>query len=289
VFRHNSLGPKEILVEDGKAVGVVFKKCLSVYDEEGQFAPVFDDSELSTVMADTVIVAVGQMVDLSFLEGASDIEVSSRGLVVIDPDTQMTSAPGVFMAGDAAYGTKLLIDAQASGKRVARAAFTYLTGNRLKLEKTESHTRDPEWSREIDFEKIPRTPVPTAPPESRVHSVSLPVEYSFDEQSAVLESSRCLDCGVNTIFDGDKCILCGGCVDVCPQSCLTLVPVSSLEGDEGLDRLMEARFDDHPLDDASAIIKDEDECIRCGLCVERCPTGAISMERFTFSETWHVC
>jgi NAD-dependent dihydropyrimidine dehydrogenase PreA subunit len=103
----------------------------------------------------------------------------------------------------------------------------------------------------------------------------------------VQESLRCLDCGVNTIFDGEKCILCGGCADVCPERCLKLVSVTSLQG-KNLHATLEARFGHHSLEDASAIIKDEEKCIRCGLCAERCPTAAITMERFTFQEVWHV-
>ena len=101
-----------------------------------------------------------------------------------------------------------------------------------------------------------------------------------------MEGSRCLDCGVNTIFDSDKCILCGGCADVCPELCLELVSFDRLQGDDPLEQLVESRLDDTPGSDYSAIIKDETKCIRCALCAQRCPVDAITMERFRFDTTW---
>jgi NADPH-dependent glutamate synthase beta subunit-like oxidoreductase len=286
IFRHNSLGPKEIIGKDGKAAGVVFKKCLSVFDSQKRFAPVFDESDLFSIEADTVIMSVGQAMDLSFLEGETDINLTDRGLVEVDSNL-MSTAPGVFLAGDVAHGAKLLIDAQASGKQVARAVFEFLTGRTLRLESTERHRVLRSWNREKDYEKSLRITVPSASPESRMHSVSADVELGYDERMARQESSRCLDCAVNTIFDGEKCILCGGCADVCPESCLKLVSVTSLQGRD-LRATLRSRFEDHPIEDASAIIKDEERCIRCGLCAERCPTGAITMERFDFRGVWRV-
>jgi NAD-dependent dihydropyrimidine dehydrogenase PreA subunit len=103
----------------------------------------------------------------------------------------------------------------------------------------------------------------------------------------VAEACRCLDCGVNTIFDSEKCILCGGCADVCPELCLKLVSCDRLVGeDEGLDELLMRRYGDADLSAMSAIVKDEEKCIRCALCAERCPVGAITMERFQFSCHW---
>lgn len=286
IFRHNSLGPKEVLKRGARVSGVVFKKCCSVFDDQGRFAPVFDENELLTLEADSIIISVGQAMDLSFLDNAPDIKLTERGLIEVDSE-QMTTAPGVFLAGDVAYGAKLLINAEASGKRAARCVYQYLTGNTLRLETKESHTVLREWIREKDYEKLPRTAIPTALPETRVHSVSAPVELGYDEISAEKESQRCLDCAVNTIFDGEKCILCGGCADVCPELCLKLLSATSLQS-EDLRKQLQKQLQDHPLREASVIIKDEDKCIRCGLCAERCPTGAITMERFGFEEVWRV-
>jgi NADPH-dependent glutamate synthase beta subunit-like oxidoreductase len=155
VFRHNSLGPKEILSSDGKVAAVVFKRCLSVFDDNRRFAPVFDESDLLNLEADTVIISVGQTMDLSFLHDTPDVRRTDRGLVEVDPK-QMTTAPAVFLAGDVAYGAKLLIDAAASGKRAARAVFEHLTGRVLRLESSDSHAVLERWQRESDYEKLPR-------------------------------------------------------------------------------------------------------------------------------------
>ncbi len=144
----------------------------------------------------------------------------------------------------------------------------------------------PDYEREQDYEKLPRAATPTASVEERRSDLSTTVELGFDESLAVGEACRCLDCGVNTIFDSEKCILCGGCADVCPELCLKLVSCDRLTGAPELQGLMEARYDEASLAGMSAIVKDEDKCIRCALCAERCPTGAITMERFSFSGEW---
>jgi ferredoxin len=113
------------------------------------------------------------------------------------------------------------------------------------------------------------------------------VETGYDDESAMREASRCLDCGVAPIFDGTRCVLCGGCVDVCPTLCLKLVRLSDLSGVEGFQQEVRAAFgEDIDLDANSAILKDEDRCIRCGLCAMRCPVDAITMERVVFSTDW---
>ena len=121
VIRHHSLGPKEILLDDQRRVrGIVFERCLRVFDDSGRFAPQFDETDLTTLPADRVIWSIGQRPDLSFLQAANDIQMTERGLPVCDPATFRTTAPDVFLAGDIAHGPRLLIDAVASGKQVAR-------------------------------------------------------------------------------------------------------------------------------------------------------------------------
>ena len=143
-----------------------------------------------------------------------------------------------------------------------------------------------DYHREADYENQRRVGVPTLTPDQRVRSQTKVVETGYTCELARREAGRCLDCGVNTIFDSDKCILCGGCADVCPELCLRLVRVSALARDERLTQLLDARYEPDELDDSSAIIKDETKCIRCGLCAERCPVDAITMERMTFSNDW---
>ncbi len=284
---HSSLGPVEILrTPQGAVRGVVFKRCLRVFDENRRFAPLFDENDLVTIDADTVIWAIGQQTDLSMLGDCDDLEPNDRGILACDADTLQTTAPDVFLAGDVAYGPRLLIDAVASGKKCARSVHAHLSGQQLSQEYTFVHLNIAGYVREKDYEKIPRTPIPTISALERRTDHAKVVECGYDETSAVAEACRCLDCGVNTIFDSEKCILCGGCADVCPELCLELVSCDRLAEDPDMADLLRDRYGDADLSLQGAIIKDEQKCIRCALCAERCPVGAITMERFSFSGMW---
>jgi NADPH-dependent glutamate synthase beta subunit-like oxidoreductase len=286
IIRKNSVGPVEILTEDGRVTGVVFRKCLRVFDENRRFSPIFDDTSRETIPCDNVLLSVGQAVDLSFVDGARDgLEMTPRGLLACDPESGRTSSSDVFVAGDLAYGPKLLIHAVASGKKVARAVYETLSGRSIGHRDVELHLSIPDYRREPDYEAKNRTPLHAIPVAERLVSHAAEVEEGYNEAEARREASRCLDCGVNTIFDGDKCVLCGGCVDVCPELCLRIVSVDRLIAGAGLDPVLDAQLDGTPAEEASAILKDETICIRCGLCAERCPTGAITMERFHFEES----
>jgi NADPH-dependent glutamate synthase beta subunit-like oxidoreductase/ferredoxin len=286
---HPSLGPDEILKdESGRVRGVRFKRCLRVFDENRRFAPQFDAADRVTIEADTVIWAVGQRPDFSFVDPASGIEVDERGQMRCDPRTLRTSAPDVFIAGDIAHGPRLLIDAVASGKRCARSVFASITGRTLEPRQELVQLDLPRYRRERDYEKLPRAAIPIQPAAERKASQSCVVERGYDERLAVGEACRCLDCGVNTIFDSEKCILCGGCADVCPELCLRLVSCDRLAGDARLAETLASRYGDEDLSQVSAIVKDEDRCIRCALCAERCPVGAITMERLQFGSQWAV-
>ncbi len=289
IFRHNSVGPIAILTNDANhAIGVSFKRVLSIFDDNGRFAPTFDEDDVTTIEADTVIWAVGQQTDLSFLESASDIRVTERGLIECTAETLQASAADIFVAGDVAYGTRFLIDAVASGKRAARSIYRYLAGKDFVEEVTTVHVPQRGYCREYDYEKIPRVPIPTADVSERTLGVDIQVEQGYTAEMARTEASRCLDCAINTIFDSAKCILCGGCVDVCPEVCLRIVRASdAAQGAEAAEAVA-GQLDDGAPDEASAILKDETKCIRCALCAERCPVGAITMERFEFQEVPHV-
>jgi formate dehydrogenase (NADP+) beta subunit len=288
VIRHHSLGPMEILLDRKKHVrGVVFQRCVRVFDDTGRFAPQFDPADLTTLPADTVIWAIGQRPDLSFLATADDIRMTDRGLPACDPDTLRTTAGDVFLAGDIAHGPRLLIDAVAGGKEVARKVFEYIRGRRLMEDVEVVHLEIPGYVREPDYEKIKRTPVPALNADERIKGQALPVEIGYNQSQAVREGCRCLDCGVNTVFDSDKCILCGGCADICPEVCLELVSLDRMEGDDSLQRALSERVGDAG-EAFSAIIKDETKCIRCALCAYRCPVGAITMERVQIAGCWKM-
>lgn len=286
VVRHNSLGPHEILVgPDGAFAGVVFKKCVRVYDAQRRFNPVFDESELLSIEGDSLLLCVGQQIRFDFIDPDRDgIRLTERGFVdAAAHGGQSVSAPDVFVAGDCAYGPRLAIHAIASGKAVARAVHRHLTGAALAPAAEQAFRALPRYEREPGYESIGRHFPPTLTAVERRQSLTKPVELPLGDPAARSEASRCLDCAVNTIFDGDKCVLCGGCVDVCPTSCLRLVPLDQVEAELGPLRPPGAGAGGGP---ATAILKDEDLCIRCGLCALRCPTEAVVMERYVFKEAW---
>jgi ferredoxin len=237
--------------------------------------PVYDDNDIVDIPADTVLLSVGQMPDLTFLRDTAKLEVDRQSLA--------TPMEGVFAAGDIAHGTRLIIDAVASGKKAARSVYKYLTGREVGIEETQLHFEIEGYRREAGYEGRRRQAIPAATAQDRLADPLRLVETGYTEAQACAEAGRCLDCGVNTIFDGEKCILCGGCVDVCPTLCLKLVGIGQIAGSSEIDKLIELYG---ALPDWSAIIKDEERCIRCALCAQRCPTHAITMERFEFSQEW---
>ena len=289
IERLNGWGPVEVQRNGGGQVtGVLFRRCARVYDENRRFAPVFDDATRQSVPCDTVLLSVGQAPNLAFLgEGGGDVEQARPGWPKVDPATLMTTAPGVFVAGDLAHGTRLLIDAVASGKAAARAVYRHLTGRPLDADSATAHFPLEGYRREQGYERLRRVPVPTIPPEDRLTRPDALVEAGYGRAEAVREASRCLDCGVTPVFDGTRCVLCGGCADVCPTQCLKLVSLAQLAPNPDLDTAI-ARSLGPEADRLthSAILKDEDRCIRCALCAMRCPTDAITMERVSFQTTW---
>ncbi|MBI2844179.1 MAG: FAD-dependent oxidoreductase [Armatimonadetes bacterium] len=293
VARHNRVGPVEIYRDSsGNVSSVIFERVVSVFDEDGRFSPKFDSSDTFELPADTVLVAIGQAADLNFIDPDRDgIDLTERKQIKHDELTNETTAPGVFLAGDIQTGPKLMIDAIASGKQTARGIYQYLRGSYPGPSAIEFHVPVADYAREKGYEKIRRINPPIVDASKRVQSWSTPVEIGYGDAIAVCEASRCLDCGVNTIFDSDKCIMCGGCVDVCPESCLKLVPIGELVAVTGqdhlLDDLMGVRYGNKiDFEENTAMIKDETLCIRCGLCAERCPTNTITMERFRYQEGW---
>ncbi|HLM80068.1 MAG TPA: FAD-dependent oxidoreductase [Terriglobales bacterium] len=292
VSRHNSWGPREVLVDERNGQkfvrGVKFARCTQVYDENKRFAPKFEESVTTEIEGDTVLLSVGQSADLSFIDAQRDgIEMRSPQQIINDPATCATTAPGTFIAGDIAYGPRLMIHAIASGKQAARSVYRYLRGKEIAPEEVQFHYPIDHYHREKHYERRSRLHIPTLAAEERLKSPTALVEIGYNEEQACAEAGRCLDCGINTIFDGERCILCGGCVDVCPTICLKLVTFDRLT----LTPELETATRELNLDptDLSAIIKDEERCIRCGLCAQRCPTTAITIEQFSFAKEWKPC
>jgi formate dehydrogenase beta subunit len=277
---HTRYGPKRIMGEAGKVRGIELIKASRVFDENRRFNPAFIEGSEETVDCDTVVLAIGQAADLSWIRPEDNLKVTQRGTLQTDTQTMATSRPDVFAGGDVAFGPRIIITAVAEGQRAARSIAKFLTGRvpaepqraRITIYSSEQYRMKP------DYEKLARRLPPTLPLDRRIGIAE--VEETYPESEAIQQGIRCLKCHVSPVFDGDKCILCGGCADVCPEYCLRLVDMAALHGDEKLQTAFVARYGRAPQPgEQGAIIKDETRCIRCGLCAARCPTGAVLMER----------
>ncbi len=297
---HPSRGPRRFIGQNGKVTGLETVHCSSVFDSQHRFNPTFEPETESVITCDTVILAIGQASDLSFLRPEDGIQSTRQGTIKFDPETLMTSAPGVFTAGDIAFGPRLIISAVADGKKAAEQIDRYLQGEKWKPKpKYVQITVLDHHQMTENYDEYSRLPVPTLPLDRRTGITE--VETGFTEEQAKREATRCLQCWINTIFEGNEskgseCILCGGCVDVCPENCLTLVPLSQLEVSEETKARLIAEAPSHegtlqhldvpdlPSSEGSIMLKDETICIRCGLCAERCPAHTITMEAFEVFE-----
>lgn len=284
---HPRRGPLRILDKDGRVSGLEIIHVASVFDEIGRFNPRFVPGSEEIWECDSVILAIGQAADLSLLQGAEDIQVTPRGLVAIDPATGRTSVDNIFAGGDAAYGPRLIIHAVRDGHIAALGIEETIQGKSLTPRLTVTWTEIPDHAMPENWLSYQRVRPPSVPVERRT-GISQ-IESGFPEGTAKIQALRCLECGINTVFDGAKCILCNGCVDVCPWDCLKIVPVEALNGGGDLEALLQSRAfsapSDQPGSSLAAMIKDDGICTRCGLCARRCPTGAITMEAFRFRET----
>ena len=277
----NRRGPKEILGVNGKVTGLRTNGVDRVFDENHRFAPIFASDRDEDLVCDSVVLAVGQIADLSFLGEDHGLKTTPQSLVVVDPRTLATSRAGVYAGGDLAFGPRIAISAVADGRRAARAIDTQITGRhdeplRHTLRIFPSLGYDHPFARG-DYEKIPRHHLPVLPVEKRARTSE--VEKVLGKEEARAEGSRCLHCWVNTIFDstriaGTECIQCGGCVDVCPEQCISLVTTARIENGKDIDKDTGIRLPDF----GAALLKDETVCIRCGLCARRCPSGTITMQ-----------
>lgn len=288
IVRLNGWGPLAVeRDESGRVAAVRFRRCLRVYDAERRFAPLYDDTAEQVVPCDTVLLAVGQAPRLDFLEGGdSGVAFARPGWPQVDANLA-TTAPGVYVAGDLAHGTRLLIDAVASGKAAARSVYQYVTGRSLHASQMVAHLPLPGYQRERGYEALRRQEMPTARPADRLTHPDALVELGYTPALAMCEASRCLDCGVTPVFDGSRCVLCGGCVDVCPTLCLKIVSLDRVEATSEWQAAVDGTIGpDAALAEHSAILKDEDRCIRCALCAMRCPVDAIAMERVTREVSW---
>lgn len=260
-------GPNRI-VGGARVSGLETIRVARVFDDDGRFNPSFVTGTEEVLPADSVILAVGQVADVSFIGDGAGVERTRQGGLAVDGALR-TSHPRIWAGGDVVFGPRNLIDAIADGRRAAAAIHTSLSGG------SEPPTLAAPVAVPVSigiaprtgfrrlatgYDAISRVPVPAVPIERRVGFAE--VETGYDEADAVLEGLRCLRCYDNIMLQPDLCILCGLCVDVCPYDCITIVRADVAGvGQES----------------QSALLLDEDSCIRCGLCVNRCPPGALLM------------
>jgi ferredoxin len=281
--------PTKLIGENGRLTKVeCIENELGEPDESGRRRPVPVQGSEYLVEAETLINAVGQTSDLSFLGQDEGVE-SEWELIKVDPGTFQTTAPDVFAGGDVAYGPRYFIDAIASAQIAARSIHDYLREKRTDVVvRTEwvpaSYTMAEGW------EELERRDSPLIEAAERATSLD-PVEQVYPEEEARREGSRCLRCKVNTVFDTSICVACQGCVEVCPESIIKLVGLSRLAPAEDWQRQASLSFrvalEDlkfmkaEQLDPVGSVMwKDETTCIRCADCASRCPTQAVTMQEF---------
>ncbi len=284
VVFHPSWGPKRV-IGNKKAAGIELVACTQVFDSDGRFNPTYDESKTLIIEADSIIFAIGQQLDLSFLEETDGIELTRGGTIKIDPETLATTAKGIYSGGDAAFGPRIAIEAVANGKTAAKSIHQYLTNDKetitIDVEITKISKDD--YDMFDGYEILERTGPQTIETNRRTGITE--VEEAYDEEEALRQAERCLICHIDTIYDPELCVLCGRCSDVCPEKCLMFVPIEEVEIPE---EQKKAAFKQYGLEKTdipmTVLLKDDTACIRCGLCALRCPTEAMTMEKFNFIE-----
>jgi NADPH-dependent glutamate synthase beta subunit-like oxidoreductase/ferredoxin len=292
----NFLTPKAFTHEDGRLTGVTFEKVAAQYDERGRRRLVPTGEPDEHFPCDDVLVAVGQENAFPWIERDIGIEFDEWDMPIVSEATMASTHPKVFFGGDAAFGPKNIIWAVAHGHEAAISIHKLCLGENiddrpppgvsLVSQKMGIH----EWSYDNDVSNDVRHRVPLRDKGEALGNVKLEVELGFDEALGYREAERCLNCDIQTVFTDALCIECDACVDICPMDCITFTD----NGDEADLRgrlqapalnLEQAIYVSGVLADGRVMAKDEDVCLHCGLCAERCPTGAWDMRKFLLDMT----
>lgn len=252
------------------------KNKLGEPEAKGRRRPVPVEGSNFTIPVDMVVAAIGQSPDIGFLSESFGIEINHWGMPVIDPESFITTRKGVFAGGDCVTGPRNVIEVIADGRKAARSIHKFLTGEERKGYKFYYKNQSPS-ERMPNYESVPRQSQDAIPMKER-WNLNTEVELGLSRENTSKEAGRCLLCHFN-IFIDEKCILCGGCVDICPHNCISMV---SREKVTAADALHNEGAISNDWD--AVMVIDEEKCIRCGLCVKRCPVDAITMKRFAYSE-----
>ena len=282
--------PKEFVIEDGKLVGMTFELMEYKVDEDGGIDRGTVVGE-TTIPCDDVILAIGQDNAFPWIERDIGIEFDKWDCPVVDEATMMCTRDGIFFGGDSAFGPKNIIWAVAHGHEAAISIHKYCQGEdvtkrmprgvNLLSQKMGMH----EWSYSNYFDPAERRIMPHVDLKERFKKLDIEVELGFTAEQAIQEVERCLNCDIQTVFAAKLCIECDACIDICPVNCLTITE-NGEEADLRTRLSAPAENPEQALYVSSALphtsrvmVKDEDVCVHCGLCAERCPTGAWDMQK----------
>jgi len=287
----NFLVPKAFIHQDGKLTGMSFEKVHAEYDAKGRRRLVPTGEPDHVYECDDVLIAIGQENSFPWIERDIGLEFDEWGMPKVDELTFESSRKGVFFGGDAAFGPKNIIWAVAHGHEAAISIDKYCNAEELNdrpsplvnlvSQKMGIH----EWSYHNAVSNDLRSRVPWAQAQKALRSIKVEVELGFDPATALKEAERCLNCDVQTVFTEKQCIECDACVDICPMDCITFTE-NAEEGDlrkrlnAPAENVTQDLYVSTPLKTARIMAKDEDVCLHCGLCAERCPTGAWDMQKF---------
>ncbi len=288
--------PKAFTHENGKLTGMTFSKVHAEYDAKGRRSLVSTGEAEVFFACDEVLIAVGQENSFPWIERDLGLEFDQWGLPVLNEKSLQSTIPHVFFGGDAAFGPKNIIWAVAHGHEAAISIDKFLSNESLEdrppphLNVVSQKMGIHEWSYDNDISNDTRHIVPWAAAEKTLKSIKIEVELGFDAQTALKETQRCLNCDIQTVFNAPLCIECDGCVDICPMDCITF----TANGEEAdvRQRLTAPAVNQtqdvyvvEGLKTGRIMAKDEDVCLHCGLCAERCPTGAWDMQKFLIDMT----
>jgi formate dehydrogenase (NADP+) beta subunit len=292
----NWLVPKEFTHERGRLTGVLFEKVKAEYDARGRRNLVATGEPDQLIACDDVLIAVGQENAFPWIERDIGIEFDRWDMPKVDPKTMQSTLPNVFFGGDAAFGPKNIIWAVAHGHDAAISIDKLCHGEDVRdrpppgvtliSQKMGIH----EWSYDNDISNDLRYKVPLRDTAVALKDIKVEVELGYDEKLGYLEAERCLNCDIQTVFTGSLCIECDACVDICPMDCITFTDNGTEEDLRGrlmapaLNREQDLYIGDS-LKTGRIMVKDEDVCLHCGLCAERCPTGAWDMRKFLLDMT----
>lgn len=288
--------PKSFVSENGQLKGMLFEKVKAVY-ENGKRSLVPTGEPDVFIEADDVLVAIGQENSFPWIERDLGLEFDKWDMPVVNPDTFVSSLPQVFFGGDAALGPKNVITSVAHGHQAAVSINLYCEGKdiRQRLAPTTNlfsvKMGIHEWAYDSQVVNDHRYPVPHADKKLTLKDRRMEVELGFDHQLGFKEAQRCLNCDVQTVFNTKRCIECDACMDICPTDCITFTPNKETEAELRLDLKMPALnktqelYVSDELPTHRIMVKDEDMCLHCGLCAERCPTAAWDMQQYLYQVT----